>query len=107
MSQIIESGIATRSVSFKRPCIDSGKQIERTRIHNLNHGCLRTARNATESMQVVDFTGLVSLSSSCSKSVGFTKLHPLCENQTYCNLIFADLLQVVETTCIKLVNKKS
>ena len=29
------------------------------------------------------------------------------ENQTCCNLIFADLLQVVEKTCIKLVDKKS
>ena len=29
------------------------------------------------------------------------------ENQTCYNLIFADLLQVVETTCIKLVDKKS
>ena len=26
----------------------------------------------------------------------------MCENQTCCNLIFADLLQVDETTCIKL-----
>ena len=35
------------------------------------------------------------------------KLSTNCENQTCCNLIFADLLQVVETTCIKLVDKKS
>ena len=47
------------------------------------------------------------LSTNCSKSVDFIKLQQVCENQTYCNLIFADSLQVVETTCIKLVDKKS
>ena len=46
------------------------------------------------------------MSSSCSESVGFIKLQQVCENQTCCNLIFADLLQVVETTSIKLVDKK-
>ena len=48
-----------------------------------------------------------SLSTSCSKLVNFIKLQQVCENQTCCNLIFADLLQVVETTCIKLANIKS
>ena len=48
-----------------------------------------------------------SLSTSCSKLVNFIKLQQDCENQTCCNLIFADLLQVVETTCIKLANIKS
>ena len=38
-------------------------------------------------------------SSNCSKSVKIRLVH--------CNLIFADLLQVVETTYIKLVDKKS
>ena len=38
------------------------------------------------------------LSSSCRN---------LCEHQTCSNLIFADLPHVVETTCIKLVDKKS
>ena len=44
------------------------------------------------------------LSTSCSKSVDFIKLQQVCENQPCCNLIFADLLQVVVTTCIKLVD---
>ena len=35
------------------------------------------------------------------------KLQQVCENQTCCTLIFAELLQVVETICIKLVDKKS
>ncbi len=35
------------------------------------------------------------------KSVDFIKLHQVCEHQICCNLIFADLLQVDETTCIK------
>ena len=48
-----------------------------------------------------------SLSTSCSNLVNFIKLQQVCENQTCCNLIFADLLQVVETTCIKLANIKS
>ena len=47
------------------------------------------------------------LSTSCSKSLDFIKLQQVCENQTCCNLIFADLLQVVETTCIKLASEKS
>ena len=38
---------------------------------------------------------------------GFIKLNKICENQTWCSLIFADLLQIVETVCIKLVGKKS
>ena len=45
---------------------------------------------------------------SCySKSVDFIKLQRVCENQNCCSLIFADLLQLVEITYIKLVNKKS
>ena len=48
-----------------------------------------------------------SLSSSRMKSVDIFNLHQICENQTRYNLILADLLQVVETTCIKLVDKTS
>ena len=33
--------------------------------------------------------------------------HSICANQTRYNWIFADLLQVVQATCIKLVDKKS
>ena len=47
------------------------------------------------------------LSTSCSKSVDFNKFHQVYENQTCCNLIFADLPQVVKTTCIKFVDKQS
>ena len=57
-----------------------------------------TARNATDLLQVVDVNSLLQVAN---------KLQRVCENQTCCNLIFADLLQVVETTCIKLVDKKS
>ena len=35
-----------------------------------------------------------------NKSVKFIKLQQVCENQICCNLTFADLLQVLETTCI-------
>ena len=35
------------------------------------------------------------------KPVDIIKLHQVCEHQTCCNLIFADLLQVDEATCIK------
>ena len=31
----------------------------------------------------------------------------VCDNQTWCILMFTDLLQIVETTCMKLVDKKS
>ncbi len=53
-------------------------------------------------MQVADFTGLMQFGTNCIKPVDFIKLHQVCEHQTCCNLIFADLLQVNETTCIKL-----
>ncbi len=56
---------------------------------------------ATDLMQVVDFTGLSNLPTSCVKLVDFIKLHQVFEHQTCCNLIFADLLQVDETTYIK------
>ena len=56
-----------------------------------------TARNATDLLQVVDFTGLL--------QVVVNKLQQVCENQTCCNLISADLLHVVETTGVKLVDK--
>ena len=45
------------------------------------------------------------LSTSCSKSVEFNKLQQVCENKICCNLTFADLMQVLETTYIKLVDK--
>ena len=54
-----------------------------------------TARNATDLLQVVDL-----LPACCKLSTSYQ----VCENQTCCNLIFADLLQVLETTCIKLVD---
>ena len=63
-----------------------------------------TTRNATDLLQVVDFTSLLQV---VNKSVEFMKLQQVGEDQIWCNLIFADLLQVVETTCIKLVDKKS
>ncbi len=60
-----------------------------------------TAKNAADLMQVVDFTALMQLPTNCIKPVDFIKLYQVCEHQTCCNLIFADLLQVDETTCIK------
>ena len=52
-----------------------------------------------------------SVLATCSKSVERIKLDQVCENQTCCNLIFADLLQIVETTCLSnnkiLPNNKS
>ena len=40
-------------------------------------------------------------------STSLMRVKLICENQTCYNLIFVDLLQVVETTYIKLVDKKS
>ena len=60
-----------------------------------NNVCIAyTARNATDLLQVVEF-------------VNFTNLQQLCENQTCCKLIFAELLQVPETTCVKHVDKNT
>ena len=68
-----------------------------------------TARNVTHLLQVVDFTGLLQdvnkLPTSCSKSVDFIRLQQVCESQSCCNLIFVDLVQIAELTCIKLVDK--
>ncbi len=51
----------------------------------LTHFCAAyTARNATDLMQVVDFTGLMQVAN---------KLYQVREHQSCCNLIFADLLQ--------------
>ncbi len=60
-----------------------------------------TARNASDLIQVVDFTGLMQFANKLYHAVDFIKLHQVCEHQTCCNLIFADLLQVDETTHIK------
>ena len=79
----------------------------------LNNVCIAyTARNATDLLQVVelvDFTSLLQVVNKfrSSKSVDSIKMQQVCENQTCCNLIFADFLQVAETTCIKLVDRKS
>ena len=54
-------------------------------------------------MQVIDFTNLIQVCHQVT-SVDFIKLHQVCENQNRSNLIFIDLLQVVEFTCIKLVD---
>ena len=67
----------------------------------------RLGRNARDLLQVVAFTGLLSLSTACSKSVDLIKLQQACKNQICSNLIFADFLQVVETTYFKLVDKMS
>ena len=44
---------------------------------------------------------------NCMKRLSFIKLCRVCENQTWFNLIFADLLQFVIITCMKLVDKNS
>ena len=46
------------------------------------------------------------LPTSSSKSVDFIRLQKVCESQSCCNLIFVDLVQIAELTCIKLVYKK-
>ena len=48
-----------------------------------------TAINVTDLLQVVN------------NYAEFIKLQQVCENQTCCNLLFADLLQLVETICNK------
>ena len=48
----------------------------------------------------------VCLSLSASSLLASFKLQQVCENQNCYNLIFADLLQVVETTCIRFLDKK-
>ena len=58
----------------------------------IKHGITNcTDRNVRDLTQVVDFTSLIQV----------------YKNQTSCNLIIAHFLQVVETACIKLVDKNS
>ena len=72
-------------------------------IISMLHNQKRHGRNASCEFYRLDS----SLSWSCVKHFAVIKLHQVCENQACCNLIFADFLQVVVTTCIKLVDKKS
>ena len=65
-----------------------------------------TARNTTDLLLWI-LLACCKLSTICSKSFGFIKLQQVCENQTCRNLIFSDLLQVVEPSGINLVDKKS
>ena len=68
-------------------------------------------------MQVVDFTGLLQVVDFTGLMQVVNKLQQVCWlHQVAASLwksdllqldVFADLLQVVETTCIKLVDKKS
>ena len=108
------------ALSATKMCMGVGNENYVTLLLHKTHVFLRiinskqsvlsnyTARNITDLLQVVDFTGLLQVVNKLSASlVDFIKLKQICENQTCCNLIFADLLQVVEITCIKLVDETS
>ena len=56
-------------------------------IFNMSCCCM----TSTQPMKCT--TCIKSVSSSYIKAVGFTKLHQVWESQTWCKLIFADLLQ--------------
>ena len=74
------------------PQITASRSLRRRR-----RACvLYTARNATDLLQVVDVPLQI-----------VNKLQQVCGNQSFCNLSSADLLQVVTTTCIKLVANNS
>ena len=46
------------------------------------------------------------LPTTCKKLVNFIKLQQVCQSQAFCNLSFADLLELVETTGSKPVENK-
>ena len=54
---------------------------------NTRDNFLYAARKPRDLLQVVDFTSLLQI---------VNKLWQVCENQTYCTLIFANLLQLVD-----------
>ena len=62
---------------------------------------LYTAKNATVLMQVVDFTGLMQVAKKLYQTCWLHQVASSLWTSTWCNLIFADLLQVDETTCMK------
>ena len=63
---------------------------------------IETAKNATHLLQIVNSTGLLQLNKLCNnKRVIFIKWQQACGNVS-----FADLLQLVETTCNKPVDDK-
>ena len=68
---------------------------------------LQQASKIHNLQQVCGVSGCVMIyySTSFSSSVDFIKLPQVSENQTCCILIFADLLQAVRTTCIKVVDE--
>ena len=46
------------------------------------------------------------MSTNCNKLVNFNELQQVCKNQACHNLSFANLLQLVETTCCKPADNK-
>ena len=67
---------------------------------------VRKPASLTMGFSTKNATGCSNLSTSCDKQVNLIKFKQICLNQACCNLSFADLLQLVETTCIKPVDNK-
>ena len=72
-----------------------------TAIGRTNSGVVISILHSQKRHRLDASCGFYRPDTSCTKPVDFIKLHQICEHQTSCNLIFADLLQVDETTCIK------
>ena len=78
----------------------------KTGLRNTND-LFATALHSQKRHRLTASYGFYRLAASSSNSVEFIRLQQVCENQACCKSIFADLLRAAETTCIKLVDKKS
>ena len=71
-----------------------------------NVGLDYTVKNATDLLQVVNFTDFLQLVNKLLWTCQFIKLQQICTNQACYNLSFADLSQLIKTTCSKPVDDK-
>ena len=85
---------------------ESAASDEKTGLRNTNN-LFTTALHSQKRHRLTASCGFYRLAASNSNSVEFIRLQQVCENQACCKSIFADLLRAAETTCIKLVDKKS
>ena len=72
-------------------------KIHTTKLHpNVSGVSVYTAKNATDLLQVVNFTGLLRLVNNLQQACQLYQFaKKVCEDQACCNLSFADFLQLV------------
>ena len=83
------------------------KQMFRSVLENLINFSDKLKLHNQTRHRLAASCGFYRLAASCQQVAASLLTSSSWASLICCNLIFADLLQVVETTCIKLVDKKS